>query len=234
LAAQEKTTDDAGARPNAVRHPERNRKALVDATLDSIADKGITDTSVSRIVEKAGLSRGMIHLHFGGKDNLMAAAAEAFGVASYEEMERQVAAAGDDPAAQVIAVLRTDLGEVLLNPRSARIWHAFRGEARANPSVAQYSDTRDRRLSGMLRDAFDRIALAEGLADGPILARDATYGMLALLEGMWTDYLTHSEAAFSREAALRIACRFLAGLFPAHFGPVLAGLDADGATGQAV
>lgn len=225
MVATEETLPNRSIRTGAARKPERNRRALIEATLNSIAEKGITDTSVSLIIEKAGLSRGMIHLHFGGKDNLLAAAAEAFGTAYYEEMERQVRAAGEDPAAQVIAVIRTDLGETLLNQRSARIWHAFRGEARANPGIAQYSDTRDLRLKAVLRDAFDRIARAEGLDDASILARDATYGTLALMEGMWTDYFTHSDEAFSRTSALRIVCRFLAGLFPTHFRPALENLQ---------
>ena len=54
---------------------ERNRLSLIEAVLDSVAEKGISETSVSEIIQRAELSRGMIHLHFGGKDNLVNEAA---------------------------------------------------------------------------------------------------------------------------------------------------------------
>ena len=53
----------------------QNRVALIEATLDTIAEKGFSGTSVSAIIERANLSRGMIHLHFGGKDSLIEEAA---------------------------------------------------------------------------------------------------------------------------------------------------------------
>ena len=54
---------------------EQNRVALIEATLESIAEIGFARTSVSEIIDRAKLSRGMIHLHFGGKDALVEAAA---------------------------------------------------------------------------------------------------------------------------------------------------------------
>ncbi len=199
--------------PHAVRQPENNRKLLILAALDTVADHGITDTTVSRIIDRAGLSRGMIHLHFGGKDKLLAAAAETFNADYYAALDQAVQAAGADPVAVVRAVVRTDLGPVLLNARAVRIWHAFRGDPSGNPQIARYSDTRDLRLRKMLGGAFDAMADSEGAADPAQLSRDATYGTLIMLEGLWTDYLTHMDA-FSREDGERIVFRFLSGLFP--------------------
>ena len=42
---------------------ERHRKALIEATADAILEHGLPNVSVSRILEHAGLSRGMINLH---------------------------------------------------------------------------------------------------------------------------------------------------------------------------
>ena len=106
------------------RQPERSRRLLIDATLDSIAEVGIGETTVSRIIQRAGLSRGMIHLHFRGKENLLIAAAEAFSDHYYTELERQIAQAGGGPADVIKAVIRADLSEAILNDRSTIIWNA--------------------------------------------------------------------------------------------------------------
>jgi AcrR family transcriptional regulator len=41
---------------------ERHRRALIEATADAIAEHGLAAVSISRILEKAGLSRGMVNL----------------------------------------------------------------------------------------------------------------------------------------------------------------------------
>lgn len=196
-----------------LRQPESNRRLLIDATLDTIALRGISETTVSRIIERAGLSRGMIHLHFRGKGNLLVTAAQAFNTEYYDEMDRQIDGRTGDPVALLKAVIRADLSPELLNERSCKIWHAFRGVASIDAEIARFSDTRDFRLRKLIRGACDAIAKREGIADAGRLSRDATYGTLAMLEGMWTDYLTHMDE-FSRKDAENIVLRFLSGLFP--------------------
>lgn len=197
------------------RDPEANRQLLINATLDTIADIGVTDTSVSRICERSGLSRGMIHLHFGGKDKLLTAAAKYFSAQYYAEMDR-LADLGSDasPEDRVMAVIEADLSEVLLNPRSTKIWHAFRGIASAHPGIARYSSTQDHRLVETLQLAFLEIAQENG--GDANLADDATSGTLALLEGMWVIYLTDMQG-FSRSRSVNLIRRFLCGLFPGRF-----------------
>ncbi|WP_306113696.1 MULTISPECIES: TetR family transcriptional regulator C-terminal domain-containing protein [unclassified Roseovarius] len=198
------------------RDPESSRRALITATLDTIAEIGITDTTVSKIIQRAGLSRGMIHLHFGGKNQLLAAAAQSFGEEYYHELDRLVSQAGDDPEAIIMAVVQADLSEAVMNVRSTRIWHAFRGAANSNTGIALYSSTRDKRLRATLHGAFKTIARDYGEQGDSTLAQDATFGLLVLLEGMWVDYLTNADV-FSREVAISIIRRFIKGLFPDHF-----------------
>lgn len=197
------------------RDPEANKQLLIDATLDTIADIGVTDTSVSRICERSGLSRGMIHLHFGGKDNLLTAAAQHFSTEYYTEMDRRTdLGASARPEDRVMAVIEADLSEALLNPRSTKIWHAFRGIASSHPGIARYSSTQDDKLVETLRSAFTEIA-SENRGD-PNLVDDATSGTLALLEGMWVNYLTDMQG-FSRRRSVNLVRRFLCGLFPGKF-----------------
>ncbi len=211
--------DTAAAKRSSKRDPESSKRTLIAATLDTIAEIGITDTTVSKIIQRAGLSRGMIHLHFGGKNQLLTAAAQSFGEEYYRELDRLVSLAGDDPEAVIMAVVQADLSEAVMNVRSTRIWHAFRGAAGTNDGIALYSSTRDKRLRATLHDAFKTIARAYGEDGDSVLARDATFGLLVLLEGMWVDYLSNADA-FSREVAISIIRRFIQGLFPGHFKSV--------------
>ena len=216
MKTQDKIIEGMEPKRMSRRDPEGSKAALVTATLDTIAEIGITETTVSKIIKRADLSRGMIHLHFGGKEQLLVAAVKATSEEYYSEVDRRVAKAGPLPSDIILAVIEADLSKRLLNERSAKIWHAFRGEAATNAGIAQYSSTRDRRLRDMLRSAFDEIAQSSDRPDAQELARDATFGTLALLEGMWVDFMSNSDV-FSHDVAISTVCRFLAGLFPTHF-----------------
>lgn len=202
--------------PSHGRDPKKNRKLLLTATLDSVAEVGISETTVSAIIQRAGLSRGMIHLHFGGKDGLLAAAAKDFSNDYYTEMDRQLAQVSGAPADVILAVVRADLSPETLNQRSAAVWHAFRGEARTNAAIARHSDTRDKRLRNLMLEAFETLIRENGGTEDPNAADEITLGTLALLEGMWTDYLTHPDD-FDRDTAVRIVRRFLNGVVPGAF-----------------
>lgn len=198
------------------RDPVANRQLLISATLETIAEIGITDATVSSIIKRAGLSRGMIHLHFGGKDHLLTSAAKAFSEDYYTKMKLQLANAGDRPQDIIMSVVRADLSEPILNPYTTRIWHAFRGVSQSHPGIARYSSTQDDQLHKYMADAFDQIA---GQYDPKALSvdsKEATFGTLALLEGMWVHYLSDMEG-FSRDGASDLIRSFLAGLFPRHF-----------------
>ncbi len=195
---------------------EDSRRLLIDATLDSIVEIGFSSTSISEIVNRAQLSRGMVHLYFDNKNALLVAAANYAAKAYYSRLSKQLAAASSAPQAILETVILSDLSEALLNERTVKIWFAFRGEARSNKAIIQFSDTRDKPLRDLIFKAFLEITTAQNLLVPGKIARDATHGTLALLEGMWTDYLLHSDS-FSRASAARIIFRFLSALFPQHF-----------------
>ncbi len=195
---------------------ERNRLSLIEAVLDSVAEKGISETSVSEIIQRAELSRGMIHLHFGGKDNLVDAAARHSSEQYYSGINSLLETTGQTGQEHIEMIVRGDLSETILNKKNVSIWYAFRGEARNRAAIAAFSDTRDAKLRNLVFNAFARIAKEAELEDPNQVARDATHGTLAMLEGMWTDYLLHPDS-FDRNEAMRIVFRFLRAMFPKHF-----------------
>ncbi len=195
---------------------------LLDATLDTISEFGIVGASITRIIDRAKLSRGMIHLHFDSKGHLLVEAARYMSDTYYAQMEVFVRSGEDSPQGRLAAMISADLSEEILNRRSVNIWYAFRGEARSQNAFAEHSDTRDDALRNMFIHAFR--ALCDDHPEPDSYARDAAHGTIALLEGMWTDYLLHSES-FNRNSAKRIIFRFLSALFPEKFSLDGAKLD---------
>jgi len=188
-----------------------NRQRLIEAALAAIADVGYAATSVSEITRRAGLSRGMIHLHFKGKDALIAEAARIASDAYHAHLEAAVAAAGPAPAARIRAIIAGDLSPQIMNPRSVGIWYELRGAARTRPEIALHAGTRGGPLETWLKADF--LALDPG--DAPC-AGAAARGTIALLEGTWTDFMLAPDG-YDAAAAEGMIHRFLHGLYPAGF-----------------
>jgi TetR/AcrR family transcriptional repressor of bet genes len=188
----------------------RSRMALIDATLDIISEVGIAGTSVSLIVERSKLSRGMIHMHFDNKEHLLLEAARSMADDYYENLFRFIDDAPDAPEQRLVAIIEADFDECILNPRAAAIWFAFRGEARSRNVFARYSDTRDSRLKGLYVSTCAQLL---GQDSRSREVQDLAHGTIALSEGMWTDYFLHSDA-FDRDAAKRVIFRFLSAFLP--------------------
>ena len=54
------------------------RQQLIDATIESVAQRGLQATTINSISKNAGLSSGIISHYFGGKQGLIEATVEVF------------------------------------------------------------------------------------------------------------------------------------------------------------
>ena len=153
----------------------------------------------------------MIHLHFQGKDALIAAAAKQASDAYYARLDAHLGAAARGPTSQIRAVVTCDLSTEVMNPRTVGIWYELRGAARTVPDIAAHSDTRGGRLDEVLTRAFSELAGGD-----TVQAHDAMRGTIALLDGIWTDFMLHPDG-YDAPRAERVIYRFLNGLFPGHF-----------------
>jgi AcrR family transcriptional regulator len=63
----------AAAKHNNPRTASRatRRLQLIDATMKCIARKGMSSTTLGDVAREAGLSQGIVNLHFESKDNLL-------------------------------------------------------------------------------------------------------------------------------------------------------------------
>lgn len=101
----------ARARRPAVREPEETRQALLDSAVALFGRDGFHATSVSRVVERAGVTKGAFYHHFDSKEDLLREMHDAF-------IDHQLAAARVVLAADLAPdeALRRFIVEVLMEP----------------------------------------------------------------------------------------------------------------------
>ncbi len=160
------------------------------------------------------MSRGMVNLHFGSKEKLLLAVAEDLS-ARYVGQWKAIADDSElDAAEKLISIIKADFDPLVLNARDIAIWFSFRAEALSNPHVFPFIDSRDKSFRAVILTLLEQIKSDGEYED--VDAKLATDALIALLEGLWTDYHLHSDI-FKSEEALRICLFILQSMFPSHF-----------------
>jgi TetR/AcrR family transcriptional regulator, transcriptional repressor of bet genes len=194
--------------------PTVRREQLILATIRSVADRGLADTTIATVAQEAGLSQGIVNLHFRSKDGLLTETLR-YLADEYRNACRDAAAAAErSPVEGLRAMVELDFRPRICARDKLAVWFAFWGERRFRPTYRRICAERDRSYDDMVRTTCAKICEAGDYPDvDPALVAD---GLSALTDGLWLDLLVRPES-MSRERAKRIALSYLADAFPKHF-----------------
>ena len=194
--------------------PEERRQQLIDATIRTIANRGLGETTIATVAQEAGLSQGIINLHFRSKDRLLTETLRALSDEYRNACAEAAAAAGDSPVAGLQAMVDHDFRRSICTRDKLAVWFAFWGERRFRPTYRRICAARDKSYDDMVRTLCSRLCEEGGYpeVDSALVAD----GLSALTDGLWLDLLVRPES-MSRELAWRVAMSYLADAFPRHF-----------------
>ncbi|WP_199041958.1 TetR/AcrR family transcriptional regulator [Glycomyces salinus] len=119
---------------------QARRAQIVDAAAEVVAEAGYAQTSLARIAERAGISKGVITYHFTSKDEILRLVATQFFDRGWQYMESRIAAQ-ETAAGQVRAWIGSELeffgahrteflamSDIMANHRSEDGSHAYAAE----------------------------------------------------------------------------------------------------------
>jgi len=217
------TAAPGGQRPRTA-PKEVRRTQLIEATLDCIAERGISGTTMAQVTRRAGLSVGIVSLHFDSKDNLLTSTlvhlseevrATWSGIAGMADLDaaeklRRIAMASFDPA--------------IFNPTKIAVWFAFFGEALYRRFYREMVECYDDERGDVVRGLCAQL-LGAASEDGrdPLEITDAieSFG-----DGLWLNAILYPDE-FTRDYCVAQMGSFLAALFPKHFGGAAAAAPED-------
>lgn len=166
---------------------QEKRRQLALVALELFADQGFEATSMTRVAQAAGISKGAIYLYYGSKAELVAGAAEAW-VAGIGGGVSRVAPGGGDPLLRLRTLLRATTRAFLEEPRMGRLFLGMMEAAARRPEA--FADLAlARRVSAPVREAVAGI-LRDGVAQGflrPEVADDAprlAINLVAFVDGL--------------------------------------------------
>jgi TetR/AcrR family transcriptional repressor of bet genes len=193
---------------------ETRRLQLIEATMRSIATNSLSGTTISTVSSEAGLSRGIISLHFQGKEKLLLETL-AHVVDEYKALwEDALQKAGHSSAERLASLLGVDFHRSVCDRNKLAVWFAFWSESKSRPTYRNLCAERDREYDAMMLHLCKEI-ISEGGYTG-IDPEMAARGLAALTEGLWLDMLVNPRS-MSRRKAQKTSMAYLSHLFPRHF-----------------
>lgn len=194
---------------------EDRRKEILDATMEVIAQSGLSATTIEKVADRIGISPGTVVFHFPKKNDLLLAVLDHLSVEFEHARKQAIEDAGGDPVRALKNIVDVNFDKVLSRQDKVAVWYAFWGEAKARKVYM----SRVGRFDAVYHE--DIVGLFHGLAaearrvhpTNPVVLAD---GFVGLMEWLWQTILIEGRA-FNRPAAKRHAISYLASIFPEFF-----------------
>jgi len=178
--------------------------------MDCIDRLGLSQTTLARIAERAGLSQGNVVFHFHSKDALL----EQTLVHLSEEYKTNWLLALEDAAAesgaQVRALIEASFATQICNRKKISVWFAFWGESRSRPKYMELCGANDRAFSDKL---LELCAAIESKHGARLSAATAALAIEGMIDGLWQNFLI-GPPRFKRDQAIRLVFELLDSIYP--------------------
>jgi TetR/AcrR family transcriptional repressor of bet genes len=193
---------------------EERQQQLIQATIRSVASNGLSDTTMSTVSREAGLSQGIINLHFQSKDRLLVETLRFLSEQYRLAWEKAISKAGDSPADKLAAMVATDFKPPVCDRNKLAVWFAFWGESKSRPTYRKICALSDMAYRAEMVQVCEELAERGGYED--IDAKSVAAGLSAMTSGLWLDLLTNPRS-MTRDRAKQICMSYLAATFYKHY-----------------
>ena len=204
----------AEVRANRTASKEARRQQLIQATIKCISKRGIGGTTMGEVASEAGLSQGIVNLHFKSKDNLLNETLRWVAEEYKSQFEKTLEKSGPGPEDKLLALMELDLRPSVCDRHNLAVWFAFWGEAKAVPTYQRMCDAYDREYDEVIGRLCEQI-IKDG-AYQAIDARTVTEALSSMTDGLWLSCLI-SPKSWDRQIARDAIHGYLRAVFPKHF-----------------
>lgn len=189
---------------------EFRKRQLIDATMDCIDKLGISQTTLARIAERAGLSQGNVVFHFQSKEALLDQTLRFLNDEYLSNWQAALAAAEPGPMPQLCALIRASFAPRICNRRKISVWYAFWGESRSRPKYMRVCGANDKAFSDKLLSLCEALAVQPEVRLSPSTAALSIEGMI---DGLWQNFLL-GPPGFKRDHAIQTVFELLDTIYP--------------------
>jgi len=194
--------------------PETRRRQLIEATLEVVAERGLSGTKVSDVTQRAGLSVGTVNQHFGSKEGLLTATLAYLAEELQAQWRDAYLRSASDAAERLIAIVDGLYEPNVCTPTKIAVWFSFFGDAHYRQiyrgMISSFDHERTAAISALCQELK---AEGHSLDSHP---NSIAQSIESLADGLWLTLLLYPDR-ITRDAARQQTRALLASHFPHHF-----------------
>jgi AcrR family transcriptional regulator len=190
---------------------ETRQQQLIEATIDSLAKRGYSDTTLANVADGAGLSRGIVNFHFESKEKLLVSTLQYMSDEYAGHWNAALEKAGPAPAQKLWALVNADFDRRICTKRKLAAWCAFWGESKSRPTYQALCGATDMNYQNTVVDLCTQLKAEAGYDYDPELM---ALGICSMMEGLWFRLMMSD--GLTRERALAAAIEYVAAVVPKH------------------
>jgi AcrR family transcriptional regulator len=193
---------------------QARRRQLIEATIKCISKRGIGSTTLGDVAKEAGLSQGIVNLHFKSKDNLFNETLRHLAEEYKTLFENTLAKSGPGAADKLLALMELDLKPSVCEQKKLAVWFGFWGEVKAMPTYRKMCNEYDLGYDLAIEQLCEAI-IAEGKCED-VRAKNIAEVLSSLTNGLWLSCLI-SPRTWDRHTSLESVKNYLRSVFPKHY-----------------
>ncbi len=163
---------------------DKRKYQLIQATIDSIATRGINETTITHICKGAGLSRGIVNFYFSSKELLMQDTLRHVLEEKDFFWQGTMASAEDDSLAKLYAMIAAHFSQKLCQRKRLNVLSAYWGHAAAHKPYSEQLNASDSKWVETVSALWKEISQCENEKAYVFALR-----LHALVRGLWLSFL---------------------------------------------
>lgn len=157
---------------------DTRKQQLIQATLESIAELGLQNTTIVTISRRAGMSSGIISHYFGGKQGLIEAALRYLLEQLGQDFRACIKRSDGSPEQRLASIIEANFTDFQRSDLAARTWLSFWARSMHEPGLKRLQQINNARLYSNLRYAY-------ALRLPKQAATEAARQTAAMIDGFW-------------------------------------------------
>lgn len=193
---------------------QARRDQLILATIKCIATKGLSGTTMVDITTEAGLSLGIVNLHFKSKEKLLVDTLRYISDEYTSGLDKIFNDQSKTTKEKIITWVSYDFSRKITERNKLAVWFAFWGETKSRPTYLAICANYISDIASNLTQLFTQLK-EEGYYEqvNPTLVCTC---YTAMADGLWLDLLVTPKGLTPNQAR-GVTMHYLATQFPKHF-----------------
>lgn len=186
------------------------KQQLINATMESIAAYGLSDTTIITIGQIAGMSSGNISHYFGGKQKLIEATVNNLLKQVQQSLLKRIVGEELNHRERLIIIIEANFHKFQRSSIVTKTWISFWAKSMHDPSLARLQSINSKRLDSNLRYSFKKLNFDN------IKAEQAAKQTSAMIDGFWLRSALSENPEYDFEIAEEMCKKFVLNLISQH------------------